>query len=96
MIVRIMGEGQFELDEHEARALNDLDTALDASVDAGPEGEFAVHLAAMQAFVRDHGRRVADDEIVASDCIVPPPGISLDELRALLGGEGLVPDQVTR
>lgn len=96
MIVRIMGEGQFELDEGEAQALNDLDEALDAAVGDGLEGEFAGHLAAMQAFVRDYGRRVADDEIVASDCIVPPSDISLDELRELLGDEGLVPDQVTR
>lgn len=96
MIVRIMGEGQFELDDDEARALNDLDTALDAATGGPGEGEFAEHLAAMQAFVRGHGRPLADDEFVPSDCIVPPPDISLEELRELLGEEGLVPDGAAR
>ncbi|MFL5944950.1 MAG: PspA-associated protein PspAA, partial [Gaiellaceae bacterium] len=35
---------------------------------------------------------VADDELTASDAIVPPTDVSIAEARELLVGEGLIPD----
>ena len=32
-----------------------------------------------------------DDELAASDLILPPPDISLEEARAEFTGEGLIP-----
>jgi hypothetical protein len=91
MIVRIMEEGQFELPDTAVDDLNRLDEELEATIHEGEAGTFAEHLTAMQAFVRSNGKPVPDDEIVPSDAVLPPPDISLDELRELLGEEGLIP-----
>jgi hypothetical protein len=41
--------------------------------------------------VRHEGRAVPDDELVASDVILPPPDATLDELEGHFSGEGLIP-----
>jgi hypothetical protein len=38
------------------------------------------------------GRRVADDDLQGSDCILPPADISFAEAGADFTGEGLIPD----
>lgn len=92
MIVRILGEGQFRLPDAAADALNAIDERLEASVAAKDEAAFATELAALVAAVRSHGKPVADDELVASDAVVPDPDTTLDEARSLLSEEGLIPD----
>lgn len=91
MIVRIMGEGQFRLDDAAVEQLNALDARLDHDLSAGDASEFAAHLEAMHALVRGLGTPLADDELAPSDAILPPADVSLEELRAMLGEEGLVP-----
>jgi hypothetical protein len=46
----------------------------------------------MTELVRDHGEPVPDEELAASDAVVPPTDVSLAEARDLLAGEGLIPD----
>ena len=41
MIVRILGEGQFELPDGDAERLNTLDNEAVAAVEAGDEAKFA-------------------------------------------------------
>ena len=69
MIVRILGEGQWDVEESLLEVLN----ALDA--------------------VRSQGTRLEDDSLEDSDLILPPSDATLDEVRAMLTDEGLVPDQ---
>jgi hypothetical protein len=42
--------------------------------------------------VRQQGDRVDDDSLEESDLILPPSDATLEEVRALLGDEGLIPD----
>jgi len=42
--------------------------------------------------VRANGTPVPDDELAASDLILPPPDLSFDEARREFTGEGLIPD----
>ena len=44
--------------------------------------------------IRDshHGVRLADDELIASDAVVPDADTTLTEAKALLSEEGLIPD----
>lgn len=91
MIVRIMGEGQFELGDAEIARLQELDGKLDEDLLASKPGEFREHLDAMVTLVRDHGTPLTGDDAVVSDAVLPPPGIDLDELRALLQEDGMVP-----
>jgi chromosome condensin MukBEF complex kleisin-like MukF subunit len=92
MIVRLMGEGQFEIDEEVAKGLNDLDEQAAQAVEAGDEGRLSELLRRMAEAVRANGARVPDEHLDASDAIVPPDDLSLDEARQLFEDEGLIPD----
>jgi hypothetical protein len=92
MIVRVMGEGQFEIDDEVAKGLNDLDEQAEQAVERGDQEQLSELLARMADAVRTNGARVADDDLRGSDAIVPPDDLSLDEARSLFDGEGLIPD----
>jgi hypothetical protein len=92
MIVRVMGEGQFEVDEEVAKGLNDLDEQAGAALEAGDEEQLRDLLRRMAEAVRTNGTRVPDEDLSASEAIVPPDDLSLDEARELFEGEGLIPD----
>jgi hypothetical protein len=92
MIVRILGEGQFEVDDGHLDALNELDAKVEAAVDDKDEEAFRPALAGLLDAVREWGAAVADDALVDSDLILPPADAEVDEVVALLGDEGLIPD----
>ena len=92
MIVRVMGEGQFEVDDEVAKGLNDLDEKAGEAVESGDEEQLRAVLQRMAEAVRTNGSRVPDDDLRASEAIVPPDDLSLDEAKQLFDGEGLIPD----
>jgi hypothetical protein len=91
MIVRISGEGQFEVSEDEVDELNRLDDDLTKAVDAGDEGQFKTALEALLASVRTAGQELPADFIGPSDLVLPSPEASIHEVREVLGDEGLIP-----
>ena len=91
MIIRILGEGQRELDDQYEPELNRLDDALTQAVKAGDEAAYERDLAALLQQVRAVGTPLPDDSLAASDAILPGEGSTLDEVRALLGEQGLIP-----
>ena len=92
MIVRLMGEGQYRVDERTAEGLNELDGQAGQAVEAGDEENLHRMLGLMANTVRERGERLADDDLSASDLIIPPDDLSLEEARELFSGEGLIPD----
>jgi hypothetical protein len=92
VIVRIMSEGQWDVPDEHLSALNALDEALERAVLAGDETAFRVEMIALLDAVRQQGDRVEDDSLEESDLILPPSDATLEEVRALLGDEGLIPD----
>ena len=92
MIVRILGEGQWELDEAHLEPLNALDTAVEQAIETGDHGAFAKGLVALLDVVRQQGTRLEDDSLEDSDVILPMSDATLEEVRVLLTDEGLVPD----
>ena len=92
MIVRLLGEGQFRVDDSLIGRLNELDAEVEKAVAAGDERALWSGLQALADAVREHGVKLADDDLSPSDAIVPPEDLSLDEARELLTGEGLIPD----
>ena len=92
MIIRIMGEGQWDVDDGHLEALNRLDAAVEEAVQAGDEVQFSQGMAALLHAVRTEGTRLEDDSLEDSDLILPPADATMEEVRALLGSEGLVPD----
>jgi hypothetical protein len=71
--------------------LNTLDNAVVAACEQGDETQFNAKFAELLELVRSHGTAVADDELVGSDIILPPPDVSMEEARAEFSGEGLIP-----
>ena len=91
MIVRILGEGQYDLAEHALDALNGLDTQIESAIEAGDEEMFRTALLGLLAAVRSSGTHHPEDSLDESDLILPPPDASLVEVRDLLGDDGLIP-----
>ena len=92
MIVRIAGEGQFRIRDEDQDKLNELDNATVAAVEADDEPSFLDLWGQMLALVEAEGEALDEDELVASDIILPPRDLSLDEARNEFTGEGLIPD----
>lgn len=94
MIVRILGEGQFRVDDETAAKLTVLDKDLDASVAAGDEPAFAAALGVAMTIVRAVGTPVADDEFVTADYILPFSDATIAEVRKLLADGALPGDSI--
>lgn len=91
MIVRIMGEGQLEVDDSHLRELNSLDDALGAAIESGDDARFRSALLALLDAVRAGGTPIADDVLVDSDLVLPYSEAHIDEVREMLSGGGLIP-----
>ncbi len=91
MIIRIMGEGQFELPDDEVDALNALDSQVEQAVESRDDNAFAAAFAQLLERVRGHGAALADDALLDSDLVLPPSDSTVDEVARLLGDEGLIP-----
>ncbi|MFF0783365.1 hypothetical protein [Streptomyces sp. NPDC003720] len=91
MIVRIMGEGQVKLDDAHFTELNKLDDELLAEMEGGDEAGFRRTLSTLLDAVRRLGTPLPDDALEPSDLILPSPEATLEEVRELLGDDGLIP-----
>jgi hypothetical protein len=91
MIVRILGEGQLAVDDTLSAELNELDAKLQAALNAGDEKAFRRALAGLLSRVRAAGTPIAADSLEASDVILPYSEASMDDVRALLTDDGLIP-----
>jgi chromosome condensin MukBEF complex kleisin-like MukF subunit len=96
VIVRVMGEGQWRVDDDLAQKLNALDDEVAQAVEAGDQAALSAKLHELSETVKAGGSKLADDDLSPSDAIVPPEDLTLDEARELLQGEGLIPDLPTR
>jgi len=92
MIVRILGEGQWELTEEHLAELNRLDAEVEKAIESSDEVAFSNSLNALLNSVRTDGSRLPDDLLHDSDLILPPADASIEEVRAMLNEEGLIPD----
>jgi hypothetical protein len=91
MIVRILGEGQFEVNDGRLEELNSLDNELLASLEQGEQTDFQQRLRALLDAVRKDSTPVADDHLAPSDLILPHADATVDEVQELLGNHGLIP-----
>ncbi len=91
MIVRILGEGQLQVDDSAASELNELDAKLEATVERSDEAGFASALADLLTRVRAIGRPVEPGALEPSELILPGEGATMAEVRKLLAGDGLIP-----
>ena len=67
MIVRILGEGQYELADSARAGLDSLDAALDRAVEAKDDAAFRDALEALITAVRNNGTAVEAARIVGPE-----------------------------
>ncbi|HET8663326.1 MAG TPA: hypothetical protein VFM08_03335 [Nocardioides sp.] len=91
MIVRILGEGQYDLSDDAVTALNDLDSKVEAAVEAGDEQGFREALASLLDGVRTAGVPHDAETLDSSDLILPMADATLAEVKDMLSGDGLIP-----
>jgi PspA-Associated protein len=91
VIVRILGEGQLQVDDSAAEELNGLDARLEAAVDRNDEAGFRSALDALLARIRSIGRPLPPDALEPSELIIPQEGATMAEVQKLMTDEGLIP-----
>jgi hypothetical protein len=91
MIVRILGEGQYDVSDAALDSLNALDAAVEAAIEGEDEAAFATTLAALLDGVRSAGVPRDAEALDESDLILPPADATIAEVKDLLGDDGLIP-----
>jgi hypothetical protein len=91
VIVRIMGEGQLDISADDLPALNALDSQLESAIESGDEEKFRAALHSLLDNVRQVGKELPPDSLAPSELILPPADAEIDEVRSMLGDEGLIP-----
>jgi len=92
VIVRLMGEGQFEVGEELLPTLNEIDDRAMAAADAKDEPELGRLLEDMWKLVLAEGSRLPDESLDTSDVVIPPSDLTLEETTRLFSEQGLIPD----
>lgn len=96
MIVRLMNEGQYRVDDGLREQLNELDDRAQTALEGNDEPGLDDMLDEMWQLVRARGERLPDEDLSASDLIIPPSDLTLEETRKLFSDEGLIPDLPVR
>jgi predicted transcriptional regulator len=84
MIIRILGDHRYEVDDSEEARIVELDDALTASLDAGDEAPFTSALDGIISWVQSVGKVLEHDDLRTSDLVVPNQGSTVEEVRQLL------------
>jgi len=90
MIIRILGEGQFRLDDSLLDRVNKIDNQIVNHVSLGNKVEYAKDLANLISTVKELAEPLDPVEIMPSDIIVPPSDLSFEEAKQVFCGEGLI------
>lgn len=93
-VVRIMGEGQFVVDDKALKKLNDIDNSLVQLVsnDRSDDTEFKKRLVELVSIVEQNGKQLDPKQIIQSDIILPSADLSIDEAKKLFKGDGVIPE----
>lgn len=92
MIVRLMGEGQFEIEKKHVDELNKIDNNIVRIVNKGDEKTYKTEIKKLTDYARKNGKKLEDKTIKPSDIILPPADLTFEEAKKIFSGEGLLPD----
>lgn len=95
MIVRLMGEAQYRVDDSLRGRLNALDDEALAALERDDEAAMDGHLLEMWRLVQSEGELLPAGDLDPSDALIPPADLSLEETRQLFAEDGLIPDLPT-
>ena len=91
MIIRIFGDGQYELPEPALGRLHELDADTESAVSAGDSERFHDAYDRLLEHVRAAGKRLDTDDLRPSDLLLPPADTSITEAARELEALALIP-----
>src|SRR5919112_4703810 len=98
-IIRLLGYGQFYVDNDVLNELNSIDNGIvkllenkENNTDESIATDFEKQLQLLESIVRQKGVAIGSDKIVSSDIVMPGKDITLKEARNLFKGAGLIKD----
>lgn len=91
MIVRIFGEGQYELPATTLPRLHELDAEAESALTAGDSDRFHTVYERLLGHIRAEGERLAADDLRPSDVLLPPADSTLAEAARELHALELIP-----
>ncbi|MFI5270407.1 MAG: hypothetical protein ACHQ7M_23770 [Chloroflexota bacterium] len=86
----MQGSGQYRLAQPEIEELHALDHQLAEAVDVGNGPRVHDLLGQMVSLARTRGTSVGPYELVASETILPPDTLTVEEVHALLHDDSLL------
>ncbi len=94
-IVRILGYGQFTVNNDTLNEINTIDNNIvklleNEENDDYVRPEFERQLKLLDTMVEENGVVIETKEIVPSDIILPGKGITLEDARKVFKGEGII------
>ena len=84
MIVRILGQGQVEVDDADMAAVDALDDRLYDAVEHDDETSFGAALAELHEMLGRVGRPLPAEHFGPSDLVLPDADATIAEVKALL------------
>ncbi|WGW12614.1 hypothetical protein LWF01_02270 [Saxibacter everestensis] len=91
MIIRVLGEGQFQVPDADLPEIQKFDEQLDTAVQSGDQAAISRALTQLREHLVTVSHPVEDDYLGSSDIVVPYPDASVEEVRQLLNADGLIP-----
>lgn len=92
MIIRIVGEGQYEVPSALFDELNSIDNKIVDLVSQDNEEEYKAELSKLIGMIKSSGKQLDDADIVESDIIVPPGDLTFEEAKDIFTGVGIFED----
>jgi hypothetical protein len=90
VIIRILGEGQFDVPDSELAEINRLASAVEHAWRSADD-DVRPALDALLEHVRRVGVRPPEHELLESDAVLPFADSSEDDIRDMLNEDGLIP-----
>lgn len=90
MIIRILGEGQYRLDDSLVERINKIDNQIVGHVSRGEKAEYSRDLANLISTIKELAKPVDPVAILPSDIIIPPSDLSFEEAKKVFCDEGLI------
>lgn len=92
MIIRILGEGQFRLDDKYMEDLNKIDNQIVDHVKKGDKVAFRKDLDRLISAAKELSEPLDPIDIVQSDLIFPPGDLSFEEAKRVFSNDGIIKD----
>lgn len=81
MIIRIFGHGQVSLPDNNKDKITRIDQSLIAALDRNDSNAYAAALREVHQLISAHGAEIPQDQITASDLVVPAEDTSFSEAK---------------